>query len=101
MPRARFTTLTEQMFYVLLFLKEERCGTDLLDDVTKATNGRVAIGSGTLYGLLEQFQSEGLIRETARDGRRRSYVITAAGTELLDREFARVCAQVGDYKRFR
>ena len=29
MARARFQTLTEQMFYVLLCLREERCGADV------------------------------------------------------------------------
>ena len=31
MPRAKFQTLTEQMFYILLCLREECCGMDILD----------------------------------------------------------------------
>ena len=55
MAREKFHTLTEQMFYVLLCLDEECCGTDILDRVPSMTGGRVTVGSGTLYNLLEQF----------------------------------------------
>ena len=55
MARAKFQTLSEQMFYVLLCLRQERCGIDILDQVPAMTQGRVHVGSGTLYNLLEQF----------------------------------------------
>ena len=48
MAREKFHTLTEQMFYVLLCLDEECCGTDILDRVPSMTGGRVTVGSGTL-----------------------------------------------------
>ena len=59
MPRERFKTLTEQMFYILLCLHRECRGVDILEMVRKLTEGRVNIGSGTLYDLLEQFIKEG------------------------------------------
>ena len=55
MPRAKFQTLTEQMFYVLLCLREECYGIDIFDKVSAMTQGRVTVGSGTMYNLLEQF----------------------------------------------
>ena len=76
MPRAKFQTLTEQMFYVLLCLKNECYGMDILDRVPTMTENRVSVGSGTLYNLLEQFLAEGFIRETKVEGRRRSYILT-------------------------
>lgn len=99
MPRAKFQTLTEQMFYTLLCLKDECCGMDILDRVPAMTNRRVNVGSGTLYTLLEQFLQAGMIEETKVEGRRRSYVITEKGRELLDREYQRICAQVSDYRK--
>ena len=99
MPRAKFQTLTEQMFYVLLCLKNECYGMDILDKVPAMTEGRVSVGSGTLYNLLEQFLAEGFIRETKVEGRRRSYILTGKGLEILDREYARIQAQVLDYRR--
>ena len=56
MPRAKFQTLTEQMFYILLCLKDECYGMDIMDKVPAMTSGRVNVGSGTLYNLLELFQ---------------------------------------------
>ena len=97
MAREKFHTLTEQMFYVLLCLDEECCGTDILDRVPSMTGGRVTVGSGTLYNLLEQFSEAGMIRETKVEGRRRSYLLTDAGRERLGREYERICAQVRDY----
>ena len=80
MARAKFHTLTEQMFYVLLCLRDERCGIDILDLVPELTGGRVSVGSGTLYNLLEQFLDAGFIRETRVEGRRRSYILTGRGS---------------------
>mgnify|MGYP001028205797 FL=1 len=99
MPRERFKTLTEQMFYILLCLHEECRGVDILEMVRTLTNGRVNIGSGTLYDLLEQFLKEGAIKETKAEGRRRSYIITEKGQQMLDKEYGRLLGQVADYDR--
>ena len=99
MPRAKFQTLTEQMFYILLCLRQECYGMDVLDRVPSMTGGRVSVGSGTLYNLLEQFLEAGMIRETRVEGRRRSYILTDFGRETLDREYRRITAQAEDYRR--
>lgn len=98
MPRLKFQTLTEQMFYTLLCLKNECYGMDILDRVPAMTNQRVSIGSGTLYTLLDQFLDAEMIRETKVEGRRRSYIITAKGEEMLYQEYQRICAQALDYR---
>ena len=100
MPRQRFKTLTEQMFYILLCLHEECRGVDILEMVRALTVGRVNIGSGTLYDLLEQFISAGMIRETKIEGRRRSYILTDKGHETLKKEYDRIRAQADDYDRW-
>jgi len=99
-PRVKFHTLTEQMFYILLCLGKECYGMDILDRVPAMTDGRVNVGSGTLYNLLEQFLEEGMIRETKVEGRRRSYILTAKGQEMLDKEYQRIQAQAQDYLKF-
>ena len=99
MPRAKFQTLTEQMFYVLLCLTNECYGMDILDQVPAMTGGRVNVGSGTLYNLLEQFLEEGFIRETKVEGRRRSYILTDKGADMLEKEYQRIQAQAVDYRR--
>ena len=100
MPRPKFQTLTEQMFYVLLCLKEERYGMDILDQVPAMTEGRVRVGSGTLYHLLEEFSQAGMIRETDTLGRKRTYILTREGRERLEQEVERLRAQVEDYRRY-
>ena len=97
MARAKFQTLTEQMFYILLCLKDECYGMDILDKVPAMTNQRVSVGSGTLYTLLEQFLDAEMIRETKVEGRRRSYILTDKGEDMLDKECARLTAQLADY----
>ena len=98
MPREKFHTLTEQMFYVLLCLKEECYGMDILDRIPTMTNNRVTVGSGTLYNLLEQFLEADMILETKVEGRRRSYRLTKKGIAMLDAEYARIVAQAEDYR---
>ena len=99
MPRAKFQTLTEQMFYILLCLKNECCGMDIMDRIPAMTAGRVNVGSGTLYNLLEQFQQEDMIRETRVEGRRRSYILTPKGMEVLETEYQRIKWQMNDFER--
>lgn len=99
MPRGKFQTLTEQMFYVLLSLNSERSGVEILEAVFAMTAGRVSVGSGTLYNLLEQFVYAGFICETRVEGRRRSYVLTELGRETLKNEYGRITAQAEDYRK--
>ena len=72
MPKPKLQTLTEQMFYVLLCLRDECYGIHIFDKVSALTQGRVTVGSGTMYNLLEQFLDAGMIREVNVEGRRSS-----------------------------
>lgn len=71
---------------------------DILDKVPAITQGRVNVGSGTLYNLLEQFAQAGMIRATRVEGRRRSYLLTDFGRDILRREYNRIRAQAEDYR---
>lgn len=99
MPRLKFQTLTEQMFYILLCLKDECCGIDIMDKVSQMTDCRVKVGSGTLYNLLEQFLDSGIIIQTKAEGRRRNYVLTDKGRAVLRCEYERLCTQAEDYRK--
>lgn len=100
MPREKFQTLTEQMFYILLCLRTECCGMDIMEQVRNMTDGRVVVGPGTLYNLLEQFVAAGMIYETKVEGRRRSYLLTDRGRMRLADEYERICLQAADYCRY-
>ena len=97
MARSKFSTLTEQMYYVLLCLKDECCGMEIMDKVSNLTNGRVQVGSGTLYNLLEQFLDSKMIEQTKAEGRRRSYIITEEGYKALTKENERLMLQIKDF----
>jgi len=98
MAREKFQTLTEQMFYILLCLRQEQCGTDIMAQVTALTGRRVSVGPGTLYNLLESFLEAGMIAGTKVEGRRRSYIITAAGRHALEEEYRRLLVLAADYE---
>ena len=100
MPREKFQALTEQMFYILLCLKDECCGMDIMSRVDQLTKGRVRVGPGPLYNLLEQFADAGFIRQTRVEGRRRSYILTDKGRTTLRDENDRLRRQAEDYRRF-
>ena len=97
--RKVYVPMTETGFYILLCLREECWGMSIMDQVPAMTGGRVRVGSGTLYNLLEQFLAAGMIRETRAEGRRRSYILTDKGREALAAEYRRLRAQAEDYRR--
>ena len=98
MAREKFQTLTEQMFYILLCLRTEQCGTDIMAQVQRITQGRVSVGPVTLYNLLESFVQAGYIAETRVEGRKRSYLITEAGQKALEDEYCRLRTLTADYE---
>lgn len=98
MARDKYQTLTEQMFYILICLTQESCGVDIMEKVEELTNGRVIIGPGTLYSLLDNFVKEKIIIETKIENRKKNYVITILGIEMLEKEYLRVTKLKNDYE---
>ena len=99
MARKKLGTLSEQMYYVLLVLREERCGAQIAEAVDALTQHRVSLGPGMLYALLTQFEEEGIIMETKEEGRKRIYRITPAGIQLLLDEYRRLLQMISDTKK--
>ena len=67
-----------------------------MEKVQRISKGRVKVGPGTLYAMLSKFEDNGIIRRTAEDGRRKSYVITEYGMEMLRAEYDRLQMMVRD-----
>ena len=65
MAREKLQTLTEPMYYILLALLTEQCGVDIMGRVSEISRGRVTVGPGTLYAMLDRFTESRLIRKTA------------------------------------
>ncbi|WP_409968295.1 helix-turn-helix transcriptional regulator [Bengtsoniella intestinalis] len=101
MAREKFQTLTEQMFYILLCLQEERWGSEIMTHVQTLTDGRITIGPGTLYNLLEQFVTANMIVQTKTEGRKRCYLITQTGLDALDNEYQRLTTLTQHYQHLR
>lgn len=96
MAREQFQNLTEPMYYILIALLTERCGVDVMDAVYEISKGRVRVGPGTLYTLLGKFEKEKIILETEVQGRKRSYIITDKGKQILLEEYSRLITLIND-----
>lgn len=97
MAREKYKTLTEQMFYILTCLQNECCGVDIMKMVSEITQNRVNIGAGTLYTLLDNFVSQKMIVETKVENRKKSYIITQLGKDMLDKEYERLKTLINDF----
>ncbi len=97
MPRKSMDTLTESMFYVLMALMDgPKCGIDISAFIENRTKSRLQMGPATLYTILGKFEKEKLIRETAVEGRKRTYEITGKGFEAYRDELKRLKQCVTD-----
>ena len=96
MAREQLQTLTEPMYYILLSLTTECCGVDIMEKVKLISHGRVKVGPGTLYAMLARFEGEYIIKKTFEEGRRKSYIITDRGLEMLKEEYLRLKMMLED-----
>ena len=58
MPKREMEVLTPQMYYVLLVLHQPMHGYEIMNEITKITNGEITVGAGTLYTLLPKFEKD-------------------------------------------
>lgn len=84
--------LTEAVYYILLSLIKPMHGYGIMQNTEELSNGRVRLAAGTLYGaintMLEKKWIEALPEE--KDSRKKQYVITKIGREILDNELLRL-----------
>jgi len=91
--------LTEPMYYILLILHTPNHGYGIMQKVNEFTEGRVEIGAGTLYSLLSKFTGERLIKIDSVGERKKTYVITDKGREVVKEEHQRLRDLVRDGDR--
>lgn len=82
--------MTETAFYILLSLKEPRHGYGIIKNVETMTNGRLVLGSGTIYGTLTKMQRDGVISVYADEKRKKIYEVTELGKALMQQEIDRL-----------
>ncbi len=100
MAREQLKTLTEPMYYVLLSLIKENHGYGIMQMISELTEGRVAVGAGTLYALLGRFEKEEIIFQVAEENRRKIYKLTEKGQNILQEELQRLNKMVSDGQKF-
>ena len=85
-----YVPMTETGFYILFCLQEENHGYGITQKVRQMTGGEILISPGTMYGSLSKMEKDGLISFTREEEKRKLYLITALGSEILRMELARI-----------
>ncbi|MBP3613400.1 MAG: helix-turn-helix transcriptional regulator [Bacteroidaceae bacterium] len=84
--------LTEAVYYILLALIEPLHGYGIMQRTATLSNGRLYLSAGTLYGALSTLMEKGWIEqiETPADSRKKQYIITATGRQVVEQELLRL-----------
>ena len=85
-----YVPMTETGFYILFCRQEEMHGYNIGLKVKEMTDGEVSISPGTMYGTLSKMEKDGLIRFVKEEEKRKSYIITDLGREVLALELKRI-----------
>ena len=88
--RKVYVPMTETGFYILLCLRTEMHGYSIVRRVEKLTDGEIRLSPGTMYGSLSKMEKDGLIRFVREEEKRKLYVITPLGEEVLSLEMRRI-----------
>ena len=93
--------LTEAVFYILLSLQKPLHGYGIIQNVGELSHGRVKLAAGTLYGALNSLVEKGWIDALPEnpESRKKEYVITTSGLNVLKEELARLSELVDNGKR--
>lgn len=85
-----YVPMTESRFYILFCLQEPQHGYGIGQRVKKMTGGELSIGAGTMYGTLAKMEKDGLIAFVREEEKRKLYLITELGREVLELEIKRI-----------
>ena len=88
--RKVYVPMTETGFYILFCLQKENHGYGIVQTVEKLTGGEIRLAPGTMYGSLSKMEKDGLITFVREVEKRKLYVITDLGREVLDLEINRI-----------
>lgn len=82
--------LTEAVYYILLSLMKPMHGYGIMQNVEQLSNGRVKLAAGTLYGAINTLLEKGWITAVSEENRKKEYLITKQGKEMLQSEIIRL-----------
>lgn len=86
----RFIPMSETMFYILFSLRRPRHGYGIMQDVEELTNKRIRLGAGTIYQSLSKLEEDKLIKAVNETARKKEYLVTELGSEILLLEAKRI-----------
>ncbi|RXJ02426.1 PadR family transcriptional regulator [Anaerobacillus alkaliphilus] len=92
MPPKDQNALTEGVYYILIALHTPLHGYGIMQFVKEVSDERVNLGPGTLYGAINTMLEKNWIVATATDAdtRKKEYVITDVGREVVQTEMKRL-----------
>ena len=91
MKRDKNLPLTETTYYVLLALLQPAHGYVIMQKVEELSEGQVKMAAGTMYGAIENLLKQKWIQPVkSEDDRRKVYVITVQGKEILKMDYLRM-----------
>ena len=84
--------LTEAVYYILLSLMTPLHGYGIMQNVERLSGGRLRLAAGTLYGAISTMLEKAWITalDNTADSRKKEYVITETGRDILRAEYARL-----------
>lgn len=85
-----YVPMTETGFYILMCLQKESHGYGIIQKVDALTDGAVRISPGTMYGSLSKMEKDGLIEFVCEEDKRKIYIITPLGMQVLQLEIERI-----------
>ena len=85
----KYLPLTEATYYILLALVEPLHGYGIMQKVEGLSEGTVSIGPGTMYGAFTTLEKEGLIKMVKEQDRRKTYLLTGKGRQVLAEQIRR------------
>ncbi|MDD3415348.1 MAG: helix-turn-helix transcriptional regulator [Lachnospiraceae bacterium] len=88
--KQKFIPMSETMLYILMSLTSERHGYGIMIYVKEITEERIILGAGTIYQTLGKLEKGNLIRQTTENDRKKYYIITDVGKQLLMEEAKRI-----------
>lgn len=92
----KYLPLTEATYYIMLSLVEPLHGYGVMKKVNEISQGTVSVGPGTLYGVFSNLEKEKLILKIKEEDRRKSYVLTPKGRQVLLRQIERLEIMTGN-----
>lgn len=85
-----YIPMSETGFYILFSLQVERHGYHIIQYVKELTKGEIIISAGTMYGSLSKMEKDDLIQFVREEQKRKFYILTDLGKEILALEQKRI-----------